>query len=441
LPANVTFHRTAAAAQAAGYRACRRCLPDATPGSPAWDLRADVVGRAMRLIADGVVEREGVDGVATRLGYSTRHLNRVLRAELGAGPLALARARRAQTARLLIERTGWRFADVAFAAGFASVRQFNDTMREVYGTSPGQLRGRRVAAAAGAGAVRLKVRLPVRTPFAAERLWRFLVAHAMPAVEAAGPDWFARSLRLPHGIGTVRLQLDAEAGRTGAVPCSLQVEDLRDVPTALERCRRMLDADCDPVAVDAVLAEDPVLGPLVRSRPGLRVPGHVDGHELALRTVLGQQVSVQAGNRLAGSLVHQHGDPLPEELQEPGVTRLFPTADRVASLDPGTLAGPRARTAALVTLAGALAAGDVVPDRSADRGRTRAALLALPGIGPWTADYVAMRGLGDPDVLLRGDVALRRRLRTLGGPDPGEGEQWRPWRSYAVMQLWTEEVG
>jgi AraC family transcriptional regulator, regulatory protein of adaptative response / DNA-3-methyladenine glycosylase II len=441
LPGNVSFHRTAAAAQAAGYRACKRCLPDAAPGSPAWDLAADTVGRAMRLIADGVVEREGVEGLARRLGYTTRHLNRLLTAELGAGPLALARAQRAQNARLLIERTDWRLADVAFAAGFASVRQFNDTMREVYATTPKELRSRPASDSPGGGSARLEIRLPVRTPFDARSLWRFLDAHLVAGVEATGEGWYARTLRLPHGPGTLRLDLDQGTtgpGQVRQVPCTLRVSDLRDVAAAIERCRRLLDADCDPIAVDAALAGGPLLGPLVAARPGLRVPGHVDGHELALRTVLGQQVSVTSGNRLGSLLADRCPDPLPETLWEHGLDRLFPAADVVATLDPEELPMPRARGAALVGLAAALAAGDVALDRSADRAETRARLLALPGIGPWSADYVVMRALGDPDVFLPTDVAVRRALGALGGQTrTTDSASWRPWRSYALVHLWT----
>jgi AraC family transcriptional regulator of adaptative response / DNA-3-methyladenine glycosylase II len=453
--ANVTFHRTAAAAQAAGFRACKRCLPDAAPGSPRWDLAADTAGRAMRLIADGVVERESVAGLARRLGYSPRHLTRLLTAELGAGPLALARAHRAQNARVLLERTDWRLTDVAFAAGFSSVRQFNDTMREVYASTPTALRergARRTPERRGQpgtpapGAVRVDLRIAVRAPFDAVALWRFLRDHAVPGVEAAGRDadgdrWFVRSLRLPHGPATLRLHFRPSQGghRALQVPCTVRVTDLRDVPAAIERCRRLLDGDCDPVAVDETLVQHPLLGPLVADHPGLRVPGHVDGDELAVRTLLGQQVSVAAANRLAAGLVREHGEPLPDALREEGVDRLFPTAEQVAAVEPSTFPGPRARALALRTLAEALAAGAVSLDRSTARAETRERLLALPGVGPWTASYVAMRALGDPDVFLPTDGAVRRRLRALasGTTVDVDDERWRPWRSYAVMHLWT----
>ena len=433
-PANVTFHATAASAHAAGYRACKRCLPDATPGSPEWDLAADVAGRAMRLIADGVVDREGVDGLARRVGYTPRHLGRLLTQELGAAPLALARARRAQSARVLIETTDLPLTDVAFAAGFSSVRQFNETLREIYAASPGELRGRRVTTSAR-GTV--TVRLPVRTPFAGRRLLDFLAFHLVPGVEVAGPGWYARTLDLPHGPGSVRVRLaDITTGGVGAATAEFWLDDLRDTAAATERVRRLLDADCDPGAVDGHLSDDPVLGELARRTPGLRVPGQVDGDETAVRTVIGQQVSVLGARTVAGRMVADHGRRV--ETPVPGLTHLFPDAATLAALDPASLPMPRARGRALVGLATALAEGRVVLDRGADRDDARGALLALPGIGPWTADYVAMRALGHPDVFLPTDLAVRRVLQGLGGdPDP---ERWRPWRSYALLHLWNTLV-
>ncbi len=435
--ANVTFHPSAAAAQAAGYRACKRCLPDATPGSPDWDVAATAAGRAMRLIADGVVDREGVEGLAQRVGYTPRHLSRLLTAELGAGPLALARARRAQTARVLIETTDLGFADVAFAAGFASVRQFNETVREVYAGSPSDLRGRR-GGVASPGAV--SMRLAVRTPFAGQRLLDFLAYHLVPGVEVAGAGWYARTLDLPHGPGTVRLDLsDAPvAGETAFVPARFVLSDLRDTTAAVERARRLVDADCDPLAVDDQFAGDPVIGPLVRATPGLRVPGQVDGDETAIRTVVGQQVSVAGACTVTGRLVAEHGRPIDSDV--PGLTHLFPDAARLATVDPESLPMPRARGRALVAMATALASGEVALDRGPDRDDVRAAMLALPGVGPWTADYVAMRALAHPDVFLPTDIGVRNALVGLGF-DPvttiAESDRWRPWRSYALMHLWN----
>ncbi len=437
---NVTFHLTAAAAQASGSRACKRCLPDATPGSPDWDVAATAAGRAMRLIADGVVDREGVSGLAARVGYTPRHLSRLLTHELGAGPLALARAQRAQTARVLVESSDLSYAEVAFAAGFSSVRQFNATMREVYDASPTMLRGRRVSSSPS-GVVCL--RLAVRTPFAGRALLDFWALHVVTGVERCGPGWYARTLSLPHGTGVMRLDLpeDAAAGETAFVRATFTLEDLRDTAAATQRARRMLDADCDPVAVDEALRDDPAIGVLVRRTPGLRVPGHVDGDELAVRTVVGQQVSVAAAHTVLGRITARHGHRLAEPVE--GLTHLFPTPETLAGLEPEELPMPRARGRALVALCAALTEGEVRVDRGADRGDVRASLVRLRGIGPWTADYLVMRGLGHPDVFLPNDLGVRDALLSLGQDPERAGdlaERWSPWRSYALMHLWRTVI-
>ncbi|WP_431926817.1 AlkA N-terminal domain-containing protein [Amycolatopsis tucumanensis] len=438
---NVRFYPTAAAAQAAGFRACRRCLPDAVPGSPEWNVRADLAARAMRLIADGVVEREGVPGLARRLGYSERQLGRVLTAELGAGPLALARAHRAHSARLLIELSELPLADVAFAAGFASVRQFNDTIREVFARTPSQLRTaaaaarRRAGAAepeAGTAGTRLSLRLPFRPPFDAAGLLGFFAARAVPSVESVDEHSYARTLRLPHGAATVTL-----TPQDGHVRCDLRLADVRDLGAAVTRARRLLDLDADPEAVARVLAADPALAPAVAATPGIRVPGAADGFELVLRAMLGQQVSVAAARTAAGRLTAALGEPVP---WEPDLL-LFPTAEAVAERGHEVLRGPKRRIDAILGAAAALASGDVDVHVGRDPAELRAELLALTGIGPWTADYVLMRVLGAPDVLLTGDLVLRKGAAALGIADDipaltERAQAWRPWRSYAGMYLW-----
>jgi len=432
--AHVRFYPTAAAAQEAGFRACKRCIPGAVPGSPAWDLKGDLAGRAMHLIADGVVEREGVPGLARRLGYSERQVRRHLLADLGAGPLALARAQRAHVARLLLETTDLPVTEVAFAAGFGSLRQFNATIREVFATAPTALReARRPGEAAPGG--RVVLRLARRAPFAWPALLRFLAVRAVPGVEEVVDGIYRRSLRLPHGPAIVELADDGEAVR-----CAMALADPRDLSSAVARCRRLLDLDADPVAVAETLGGDAFLADLVRAAPGRRSPGAVDGGELAVRAVLGQAITVAAARTLAARLVEAHGTPL--ALPSGGITHLFPTAGSLAAVDPESLPGPAARRAALHGLAEALATGEVVLDAGADRIEAARRLHAIRGIGPWTAAYVAMRALADPDAFLPDDVALRHAVTRRGGPgDPGGmaalAARWRPWRSYAVHHLWA----
>jgi AraC family transcriptional regulator of adaptative response / DNA-3-methyladenine glycosylase II len=435
LARNVSFFTTAAGAQSAGFRACRRCRPDAVPGSPEWDVRADVVARAMRLIADGEVERSGVPGLAARLGYSERQLHRLLVGELGVGPLALARAQRAQTARLLIETTDLPMADVAFAAGFASIRQFNDTLREVFATTPTGLRGRRSEGAGGTPGW-LTLRLAARAPYAAEEVLLFLGAHAAPGLEEWDGTTFSRVLDLPHGPAIARLSPAPDG--SAAVLARLHLAELRDLGAAVTRCRRMLDLDADPAAVDDVLGADPALAPLVAGAPGRRVPTSPDAAELAVRAVLGQQVSVAGARTLTARLLTAAGTPLAEPVGT--LTHSFPAPAALADADLTTVGLTGARRRTVHALAAALDDGSVALDPGADREEAGRALLAVPGIGPWTAALVALRGLADPDVWLPGDLALRRSLAALGSSDIDAASRWRPWRSYAVMHLWALAV-
>jgi AraC family transcriptional regulator, regulatory protein of adaptative response / DNA-3-methyladenine glycosylase II len=432
----VRFYASPAAAQQAGYRACKRCRPDASPGSPEWDIRADLVARAMRLIGDGVVDREGVSGLASRLGYTSRHLTRVLSDELGAGPLAVARAQRAQTARLLLETTDVPVTEVAFAAGFASLRQFNDTVREIFATTPTTLRQRRrIREAAEPGTVNL--RLTYRQPCDVNATLAFLRLRAVPGVEAFDAG-FVRALDLPQGTATVRLC----AGPPGAgyVRASLALSDLRDLTVAVARCRRLLDLDADPVAVDAILGTGP-LAAHVTARPGLRVPGTVDGAELAIRAVLGQQISVAGARTLAGRLSATYGRPLATPFGPGnGVTHTFARPEELAKADPADLPMPASRARALIELCTALAVGDLVLDGSAERGDVEHQLLAMRGIGPWTAGYIRMRALRDPDVWLGTDLEVVKataRLPAEAGSGRVDPARWSPWRSYAVVQLWS----
>ncbi|MCX4766161.1 helix-turn-helix domain-containing protein [Streptomyces sp. NBC_01275] len=436
-PANMVFHPSAAACQQAGFRACKRCRPDTTPGSPEWNQRADLVARAMRLIADGVVDRDGVPGLAARLGYSTRQVERQLLAELGAGPLALARAQRAQTARLLIETTELPMADVTFAAGFASVRTFNDTVREVFALSPSELRARVPQKNAPATPGALQLRLPFRAPLNPDNLFGHLSATGVPGVEEWRDGAFRRTLRLPYGHGVVALTPNPDH-----IGCRLTLSDLRDLTVAISRCRRMLDLDADPVAVDDQLRTDPLLAPLVDKAPGRRVPRTVDEAEFAVRAVLGQQVSTAAARTHAARLVTAYGDPVDDP--EGGLTHLFPTPQALAGVDPDSLAMPRTRRTTFTTLVARLADGTLHLGADSDWSQARDQLLALPGFGPWTVDVIAMRALGDPDAFLPTDLGIRRAAQELGLPSTpaaltARAAAWRPWRAYAVQYLWATD--
>jgi AraC family transcriptional regulator, regulatory protein of adaptative response / DNA-3-methyladenine glycosylase II len=449
---NVRFYVSAAAAQQAGFRACLRCRPDATPGSPEWNQRADTVARAMRLIRDGIVDREGVEGLSRRLGYSVRQLNRVVTAEIGTGPLAIARAQRSQTARILLETTDLPVTHVAFAAGFASVRQCNETMRQIFADSPSGLRGRaskevtrrRTEGRTDGGTQAIHLRLPGRRPFSPESVLSFLGTRAVPGIEALDGASYHRSMRLPHGHAVVALTPAEDSGGGPAfVEADLHLSDLRDLTTAVSRCRQLLDLDADPIAVFEAFRDDPLLGPLVTATPGRRVPGAADGFELAVRAVIGQQVSVSGARTVAGRLVAAAGEPLPAA--RGAVTHLFPTPLQLLALaerEPAAFSMPTTRRRALVALATAVEDGTVVIDPGADPLELRQSLIALPGIGPWTAEYVAMRALRDPDAFMPTDLGIRRAAHALGFPDDPAHltaltESWRPWRSYAMAHLWS----
>ncbi|MBD3941812.1 helix-turn-helix domain-containing protein [Microbacterium sp. NEAU-LLC] len=444
-PSNVTFYPTSAAAHEAGYRACKRCLPEAAPGSPQWNLRGDTAGRAMRLIADGVVEREGVPGLAGRLGYSPRHLTRLLTAELGAGPLALSRAHRAQTARMLLVGTDLSAADVAFSSGFASIRQFNDTIREVFGMPPTELRARRPAShhqATLAPGVTIDLALPHRGPLDADGLFAWMAARAVAGAEVATSTTFARTLRLAHGPVWFELRVD-DAGR---VRLRAALANLADLSTLVTRARRLFDLDADPVAVDESLSRQVELAPLVAGLPGIRVPGAADPHEMLIRAMIGQQITVGAARTALTALTAALGEQVPAfaGMIDDGAgpaPLLFPTMAAIAEHGHEVLRGPAARIRAVTGAAAALADGTLTLTPGDDAAEQRAALLAMPGIGPWTADYVRMRVLADPDVFLPGDVAVRAGAAAAGLPsEPRALTDWAvrtaPWRSYLTAHLW-----
>lgn len=351
------------------------------------------------LIADGVVDREGVGGLSRRLGYTSRHIHRQLLAEVGVGPLGLARAHRAQTARMLLDTTQMPMADVAFASGFASVRQFNEVTRQVFGATPSQLRSRSNQPPMNGG---VSVRMPFRSPYAINGTLNFLRPRCVQGVEVVAGGVYRRTVRLPRGHGIVEL-LPGDDHFT----CRAHVRDVRDLGTLVQRCRSFLDLNSDPAAIHGVLGRDPCLRPALIRLPGLRVVGTLDAHELSVRAVLGQQVSIKAAATAAQRLVELIG-PRVDDAVHDGLTHLFPSAEAIAEADLSAMGIPGSRRRAVTRLAQALATGSLVIDAGADRTDARRRLLAMPGIGPWTASYIAMRALNDPDAFLLSDRGALR---------------------------------
>jgi AraC family transcriptional regulator, regulatory protein of adaptative response / DNA-3-methyladenine glycosylase II len=431
---NVRFYSCAAAAEAGGFRACRRCHPESSPGSPDWNVRADLVARALRMIADGIVDNEGVSGLASRLAVSERHLHRELVAQIGVGPLALARSRRAQTARLLIDQTNLSLTTIAFAAGFASVRQFNDTMQEVFACAPSELRRHAQPTSNGEG--KLSLRLQYRPPFDAEALLAYLEKRAIPGVEEVASGRYRRTVAFAKSRGIIEVE-PMVAGN--AVRIHVQLNDLSDLNLIVQRCRRLFDLDADPAAIASVLRTDPLLAPLIDSRPGMRVPGAVNGFEFAVRAIIGQQISVTGARTLVGRLVTSLGEPLTSP--DGSLTHTFPSPEVIANANMDGLGITQRRITALQALAQSVIRQELILDASSNREETATRLQALPGVGPWTVAYIAMRALSDPDAFPVSDLGLRRAFEQHGlAADiksiAQRAEAWRPWRAYATQYLW-----
>ncbi|MEV0617159.1 AlkA N-terminal domain-containing protein [Nonomuraea sp. NPDC050404] len=466
---NVRFYRHAASAEAAGFRPCKRCRPELSPGDPGWDLRGDLVGRALRLIDDGAADEQGVAGLARRLHITERHLHRLFVAELGVGPLAVARTKRLLLAKQLLTETGLPVTEVAFASGFGSVRQFNATMRETYGFTPSELRATvgpkaaRTAAAVGpkatrtaaavvpkatrtaaatrpsngtgpvratgdtaspgadmsgmaAGPVTLRLRLHRREPYDVAGVFAFLTSRAIPGLEVADHTSYTRAVQ----GGTITLTPAKDH-----IALDVAMDDTRQLARVVARCRRLLDLDADPQAISDILGQTS-LAPLVAARPGLRVPGAFDGFELAVRAVVGQQISVAGARTLLGRIVARTAAP----------GGLFPAPDLLLDTDLTGLGLTNRRIDTLKDLAARLVEGRIDLDGAQDPAEAVAELLEVRGIGPWTAGYIALRALRDPDAWPTGDLVLDKRMAALGIPQD-HIERWRPWRAYAALHLWS----
>ncbi len=441
---NCRFVASAAAAQEAGYRPCLRCRPETSPGTPAWSGTSATVSRGLRLIAEGALDTDGVDDLADRLGVGARHLRRLFVEHLGAPPIAIAQTQRLQLAKRLIDETGLPMHEVAFAAGFPNLRRFNDTLLKAYGRPPRKLRRHAEPEAAASPGSGLTLRLAYRPPYQWDALLRFLAPRATPGVEAVSGGRYRRTISLDGTDGIV----DVEPA-TGKNHLIARIHLTRGtwLTPLVERLRRLFDLGAVPEEIDAQLGRDPLLAAAVKALPGLRVPGAWDGFELAVRAILGQQVSVKGATTLAGRLVERFGRPLtsPNAGADHGLSRFFPTPERLADADVSAIGLPGSRARTISTLAGAIASGDLVLDGSRGLDETAERLCALPGIGPWTAHYIAMRALGQPDAFPASDLGLLRAASRNGAAlTPAalaeRAEAWRPWRAYAALYLWMSDA-
>jgi AraC family transcriptional regulator of adaptative response / DNA-3-methyladenine glycosylase II len=429
---NVVFHPTAAAAEAAGLRPCRRCRPETAPGTPEWLGGSAVVGRGLRLIGDGYLDRHSVAELAHELCVGERQLRRLFVTHLGASPLAVARNRRLQLARLLIDQTDLSMIEVAAGAGFASLRRFNEAVRRAHGRAPRELR----RSARRHHATGLELRLPYRPPLAWEPLLGFLAARAIPGVEQVCGGVYRRTVRWGGSLGVVELEPVPAAAQVVLRPRLAAVDGLAGL---VEQARHAFDLAADPLQIEAALSADTWLGAAVARVPGLRVPGTFDPFELAVRAVLGQQISVQAARTLAGRLVRRYGESLPEP--DGGLAFLFPEPGALASAAIETIGVPSARAETIRLLARAVADDglQLAPTSAPEELRER--LGRIRGVGPWTIEYVAMRALRDPDAFPASDLGLRHALSPNGRPAAAaevaeRGAAWRPWRAYAAVHLW-----
>jgi AraC family transcriptional regulator of adaptative response / DNA-3-methyladenine glycosylase II len=417
---NVEYYPSAAAAAEAGLRPCLRCRPECSPGTPAWLGSSVTVSRALRLISEGALEEDSVDRLAERLGIGSRHLRRLFLEHLGATPVAVAQTRRLLAAKKLIDETTLPLTEIAIASGFGSIRRFNAAFLETWGRSPRELRRARGRTPA-AGPCTLELRY--RPPFDWTALLGFLAGRAIGGVEHVEGNTYSRTIVTNRGPGWIEVR----PARTAALTLSVHCPDSSELLTIASRVRRLFDLDADPQAIASHLRGDPLLKPLLKARPGVRVPGAWDGFELGVRAIVGQQVSVAGASTLAARLAKRFGEPVPFDVE--GLTHTFPTPAPLADADLA-IGLPAARAETIRQFARAVASGEVTFDAGVDSLAFQEKLQLLPGVGPWTAQYIAMRALSDPDAFPSGDLVLRRAC------SEAETETWRPWRAYAAMHIW-----
>jgi AraC family transcriptional regulator, regulatory protein of adaptative response / DNA-3-methyladenine glycosylase II len=440
---HVVFYPSAAAAQEAGFRACLRCRPEAAPDLAIWRGTANTVSRGLALIAEGAVDEKSIGELAERLGVGERQLRRLFHRHVGASPIAVAQTKRILFAKQLLHETRMSMTEVALAAGFGSVRRFNETFHRLYGRPPSALRRAERSAGRPAG---ITLELRYQPPYDWPAMLAFLRARAIPGVERVTGEGYARTFEIDGRAGAVEV---SHARGRDALVATIHLPCVAALPAVVARVRRVFDLGADVGTIAGQLAEDPALASLVRARPGLRVPGGWDGFEIAVRAVLGQQVTVRAARDLAGQVVARHGaaiDPadLPEGTE---LTRVFPPAERLATADLARLGMPGARSRALGAIAAAAANDPGLFQAGRDLDESIARLRALPGIGEWTAQYVALRALHEPDAFPAADVGLLRAAARLDGAKGrptaqqllARAERWRPWRAYAAQHLWTAD--
>ncbi len=437
---NVVFYPTAAAAQEAGFRPCLRCRPETSPDLGAWRGVSNTVSRALVLIEAGALDEGDVEALAGRLGVGERQLRRLFRRHLGASPVAVAQTRRVLLAKQLIHETRLPMTEVALASGFGSVRRFNETFRQLYDRPPIALRRSAHEPASAAGAVTL--RLPYKPPFDWDAILAFLAPRAIPGVEVVEGGVYARAI----AVGGAKGAFIARPAEGDRLAVTVRFPKLEALPAIIARIRRLFDLAADPVAIGEHLSKDAHLAPLVAARPGLRVPGAWDGFEVGVRAILGQQITVAAAIRIAGRIAAEYGEPLDEPVPGfPGLTRVFPTAEVLAVADLSGLPMPRARSSSLSGLAAAVAANPRLFGPRATLEEAIATLRRLPGVGEWTAQYIAMRELREPDAFPAADIGLMRAMADAAGVRPSaaaltaRAEAWRPWRAYAAIHLWIAE--
>jgi len=434
---NVSFYACAAAAEAAGFRPCRRCRPETAPGTPAWAGTSTTVSRALRLIGDGGLDEAGADMLAARLGVGARHLRRLFDEHLGASPVQVAQSRRLHAARMLLDSTKLPVTDIAFSSGFGSVRRFNTAFKTAFDRSPREVRAALRKGNAAERDAPLEVRLSYRPPFDWDGLLGFFAQRALPGVETVEDGAYSRTAQLDGNVGIISVRHDASRRH---VVLQLPARLAASLPQIAGRVRRLFDLQADPEAVKNHLSTDPRLRALVKRRPGLRVPGAWEPFEIAVRAIVGQQVSVAAARTICGRIVAQYGGPVAKEA---ALTHVFPTSEKIARAQMKGLGLTTRRADTLRGISRAVASGSITFGVNGSLEGTVAQLTALPGIGPWTAQYIALRALGEPDAFPSGDLGLIRAWEALTKKDSSAkeldraAESWRPWRAYAALHLWA----